>query len=67
MARKTYLNQDVYQAAKARLEFIFDEFQHIYFSFSGGKDSGVMMELALEVARERAGEVQSYLSFRAPQ
>lgn len=53
MARKTYLNQDVYQAAKARLEFIFDEFQHIYFSFSGGKDSGVMMELALEVARER--------------
>ena len=53
MARKTYLNQDVYQAAKARLEFIFDEFEHIYFSFSGGKDSGVMMELALEVARER--------------
>lgn len=53
MARKTYLNQDVYQAAKARLEFIFDEFQHIYFSFSGGKDSGVMMELALEVACER--------------
>jgi len=53
VARKTYLNQDVYRAAKARLEFIFDEFEHIYFSFSGGKDSGVMMELALEVARER--------------
>ena len=53
MARKTYLTQDVYRAAKARLEFIFDEFEHIYFSFSGGKDSGVMMELALEVARER--------------
>ncbi len=54
MARKKYLNQDVYQAARERLEFLFDEFEHIYFSFSGGKDSGVMMELALEVARERA-------------
>lgn len=50
---KTYQEKNVYQAAIERLEFVFDEFEHVYFSFSGGKDSGVMLELALEVARRR--------------
>lgn len=50
---KKYLKENVYEAAIKRLEYVFDHFQYIYFSFSGGKDSGVMMELALEVARRK--------------
>ncbi len=49
---KHYLNKNVYEAAIERLQLIFNEFETIYFSFSGGKDSGVMIELALEVARK---------------
>lgn len=50
---KKYLQKDVLTAARERMKFIFDEFEHIYISFSGGKDSGVMLELALEEARRR--------------
>lgn len=50
---KTYQTQSVYEAAVERMEFIFDHFEHVYFSFSGGKDSSVMMEVALEVARRK--------------
>ncbi|SFO08946.1 DUF3440 domain-containing protein [Xenorhabdus japonica] len=46
------LNCNVYQAAMARLEYIFSEFDNIYISFSGGKDSGVLLNLALNYARE---------------
>ena len=41
---------NVYEAALKRMAFIFDEFEQIVVSFSGGKDSGVMMELALDYA-----------------
>lgn len=44
---------NVFEAAKKRIEKIFDEFDNIYVSFSGGKDSGVMLNLALEEARSR--------------
>ena len=50
---KTYLSTDVYTAARQRMARVFDDFQHVYFSFSAGKDSGVMVNLALEVAREK--------------
>lgn len=49
---KQYLQKNVYESALGRYEFIFDEFDSLYFSFSGGKDSSVMMELALEAADE---------------
>ena len=39
MVRK-YLEQDVYAAAQERLRLVFEEFDNIYISFSGGKDSG---------------------------
>lgn len=35
-----------------RIEFVFKEFEQIVISFSGGKDSGVMLELALGYAKE---------------
>lgn len=41
---------NVYEAAMQRIEFVFNEFEQIVISFSGGKDSGVMMELALKYA-----------------
>ena len=43
---------NVYQLAKERLKVIFDNFDNIYVSFSGGKDSGVMLNLCIEYIRE---------------
>lgn len=43
-------NKNVYEAAKERIKYIFEKFDQVVISFSGGKDSGVMMEMALEHA-----------------
>lgn len=43
---------NVYDAARERIAFIFREFERIYVSFSGGKDSGVMLNLMLEHMRD---------------
>ena len=37
---KKYIGQNVYDALQDRLKFIFEEFDNIFVSFSGGKDSG---------------------------
>ncbi len=42
MIRK-YVNQNVYDATQERLQFLFEEFDNIYVSFSGGKDSGLLL------------------------
>lgn len=39
---------NVYQATQERLKYIFDNFDHVYLSFSGGKDSGVMLNLCIQ-------------------
>lgn len=52
---KNYTNKNVYEAANERIEFIFKNFERIYLSFSGGKDSGVMLNLALDYMK-RTGE-----------
>lgn len=44
---------DVYTAAKERVKWTFDNFQEIYLSFSGGKDSAVMIHLVMEEAKIR--------------
>lgn len=43
---------NVYDAANERLKFIFDNFERVYLSFSGGKDSGVMLNLTLDYMRK---------------
>ncbi len=50
---KRYLDTDVFTAAVQRLETVFDNFERVYVSFSGGKDSGVLVHLALEAARRK--------------
>ncbi|MCX2780433.1 DUF3440 domain-containing protein [Microbulbifer thermotolerans] len=50
--KQVYLNKNVYQAAHERLEFIFREFDRVLVAFSGGKDSGVLLNLALEHIRQ---------------
>ena len=50
---RKYKKTDVYEASIARLEFIFDNFERVYLSFSGGKDSGVMLNLVLDFMKAR--------------
>ena len=45
-------NKNVYEAANERIEFIFNNFERKYMSFSGGKDSGVMLNLVLDYMRK---------------
>jgi predicted phosphoadenosine phosphosulfate sulfurtransferase len=45
-------NTNVYEAALKRIEFIFDNFARVYLSFSGGKDSGVMLNLTIDYMRK---------------
>ena len=49
---KKYLEKNVLEAAKDRLRIMFENFEHIYFSVSGGKDSSVMVQLANMIAKE---------------
>lgn len=50
--RKYDTNKNVYDAVQERIKFIFGEFDRIYLSFSGGKDSGVMLNLFIEYMRK---------------
>lgn len=49
---KKYIDKNVYDAANERIEYIFKTFKRIYLSFSGGKDSGVMLNLVLDYMRQ---------------
>lgn len=50
---KIYTDKDVYTATTERISYIFDEFDKIVISFSGGKDSGVVLNMAIDEARKR--------------
>lgn len=45
---REFLQQDVYEALQERLRLLFREFDNIYISFSGGKDSGLLLNLVLD-------------------
>ena len=49
---KIYQEQNVLEATMQRLRIIFSEFDNVYISISGGKDSSVMLQLANIVAKE---------------
>lgn len=52
MAGKKYINKNVFEATQERIEYIFNHFERIYISFSGGKDSGIMLNLMIKYMRE---------------
>src|SRR5690554_4274503 len=49
---KIYLEKNVYDASLDRINYIFEEFEHVYVSFSGGKDSSLMIQLTNKVAKK---------------
>ena len=50
--KRIYKTSNVYDATQERLDFIFANFPKIYLSFSGGKDSGVMLNLVIDYMRK---------------
>jgi predicted phosphoadenosine phosphosulfate sulfurtransferase len=51
------LGISVLEAARRRISWVFDEFSRIYVSFSGGKDSTVMLHLVMDEAIKRQRSV----------
>lgn len=43
---------NVYEASQERLAFVFNNFEKVYISFSGGKDSGVLLNLCLDYMKK---------------
>lgn len=54
---KKYQKDNVLEASKKRISEVFDHFDNIYCSFSGGKDSSVMVHLVLDEAIKRNRKV----------
>lgn len=54
---KQYTNVNVFDAAKSRIQYVFDHFKSIYVSFSGGKDSTVMLHMVMSEAIKRGQRV----------
>lgn len=45
---KVFLENSVYDATQKRLEYVFSEFENVIIAFSGGKDSGVLLNLVMD-------------------
>ena len=46
------IKKSVYDVVQNRLERIFSDFDNVYVSFSGGKDSGVLLNLCIDYIRQ---------------
>lgn len=57
MKIKKYQKKNVLEAAKIRISKIFDEFERMYISFSGGKDSTILLHLVMDEAIKRNRKV----------
>lgn len=55
--QKVYKQKNVFESAKERINYIFDNFEKVVVSFSGGKDSGVVLNMAIDIARERGRKI----------
>ncbi len=45
---REYEDRNVYETFQDRMKLLFEEFDNIYISFSGGKDSGLLLNLVLD-------------------
>ncbi len=54
---RRYLTEDVLEAARSRISWSFDRFEKLCVSFSGGKDSTVLLHLVMEEAVKRGRRV----------
>ncbi len=52
MKRVWNKNINVFDATTERLDFVWSNFERVYLSFSGGKDSGVMLNACIKYMRE---------------
>jgi len=50
---KVFSDKNVLESATERINYLFDEFEDIYVMVSGGKDSTVVFNLTLDIARQR--------------
>ena len=57
MQIKKYQKDSVLEASRKRISAIFDDFDRVYVSFSGGKDSTVMLHLVMDEAVKRNRKV----------
>lgn len=57
MLKQIYINKNVLETTKKRIEFLFDNYDNIHVSISGGKDSTVLAHLMLVEANKRGRKV----------
>lgn len=57
MKTKRFIGIDVLTAAQERIAYTFNNFERIFVSFSGGKDSTVMLHLVMDEAIKRGRKV----------
>lgn len=57
MLKQVYINKNVLDSARERIAYIFDEFENIIVSISGGKDSTTLAHLALTEAHKRGRKI----------
>lgn len=55
--KKIYREKNVLEASQERISFVFDNFEKIFVSFSGGKDSSVLLHLTCAEAKKRKRKV----------
>lgn len=60
--KRNYLDQSVYQKAIERIEYCYKSYDQVVVSFSGGKDSTAVLNVAYEVA-ERLGKLPLKVMF----
>lgn len=57
MSKKIFIQDNVLSMSKDRISKVFDDFEKVYISFSGGKDSTVMTHLVMDEAIKRGRKV----------
>lgn len=61
MLSKIDLGSDVFDAALMRIDWLFETFDQVCLSFSGGKGSSVLFHMTAAVARRKKRNLQCFL------